>query len=110
MRPIAPLAPCARRRDIIPRAVRALSAGRPGRPPASRSAIIRPTGTPAIVSIGNRPKFASTSAPTVHASPAARTTRDAEPIPPFRSKHDIPRPAPTAPRANARRASASACA
>jgi hypothetical protein len=32
---------------------------------AARSASIRPSGVPSTVSIGSRPKFASTSAPTV---------------------------------------------
>lgn len=83
-------------------AVASVACARDTHDTARRCATMRPTGTPASVSIGSRPKFASTSAPTVYGLPAATATREAEPMPPFRSKHDMPRPAPTAPRAKSR--------
>ncbi len=72
----------------------------------SRSASKPPTRVPAAVKVGKVPKLDCTSTPTWY-SP---TWREAEPMPPFSPNDDIPRPAPTAPCANAVPAAAQASA
>ncbi len=62
---------------------------------SSRSARTGPTALPPNRNCAGRPKFASTSVPTVTARPPASTCREAVPMPPFTPKHDMPRPAPT---------------
>ncbi len=64
-------------------------------PSGMRSAISRPTGAPAMASSGREPWFVRTSTPTVNPS----TTREDVPMPPLKSKHCIPTPAPTEPSA-----------
>lgn len=61
-----------------------------------RSAISAPTGTPSIRRFSRSPKFVRTSAPTVY---PAEITLDAVPMPPLKSMHCIPVPAPTHPSA-----------
>ncbi len=65
--------------------------------PASSGAIISPARTPSSVNASSAPKLASTSTPSVALSEGI--TREAVPMPPFRLKQLIPRPAPTLPRA-----------
>ena len=65
-------------------------------------------GVPATTRSSKTAWLESTSAPMVYGFPSSSTTREAEPMPPFRPWQRIPRPAPTAPSAKSARQSASA--
>ena len=64
--------------------------------PGIRSVISRPTGTPSIRRSSRSPKFVRTSTPTV---PPPGIILEEVPMPPLKSMHCVPVPAPTHPSA-----------